>query len=121
MGRSFGWRRRDGFEGGDDAGGPGAEAVVDVGGEFFGGLVAAAEHFEFGVDVVDVVEGDGFGGLGEDGRAEFEGAVMGGDEVEEVSRRVQVAASGRSMRSRQSLLTSSRPRGMWPSISPWRL
>ena len=84
MGRSFGWRRRDGFEGGDDAGGPGAEAVVDVGGEFFGGGVAAAEHFEFGVDVVDVVEGDGFGGLGEDGGAEFEGAVMGGDEVEEV-------------------------------------
>lgn len=55
-----------------------------MGGEFFGGLVAAAEHFEFGVDVVDVVKGDGFGGFGEDRGAEFELAVVGGDEMEEV-------------------------------------
>jgi hypothetical protein len=57
---------------------------VDVGGDLLGGGVAAAEHLELGVDVINVMKGDGFWGLGEDGGAVFELAVVGGDEVEEV-------------------------------------
>jgi hypothetical protein len=47
-------------------------------------LVGGGHHFEFGVDVIDVVEDDGFWGFGEDGGTELVFAVVGGDEVEEV-------------------------------------
>jgi hypothetical protein len=47
-------------------------------------LIGGEHHFEFGVDVIDVVEDDGFRGFGEDGGAELVFAVVGSDEVEEV-------------------------------------
>lgn len=47
-------------------------------------MIGGEHHFEFGVDVVDVVEDDGFRGFGEDGGAVLVFAVVGSDEVEEV-------------------------------------
>ena len=46
--------------------------------------VGVAEHFEFGVEVVDVVEGEGLGRARQHGRAEFVLAVVAADEVEQV-------------------------------------
>lgn len=58
--------------------------VVDAGGEFGGAFVGHAEHLEFGIEVVDVVKGERFGSPRKGGGAEFELAVVGGDEVEEM-------------------------------------
>ncbi|SDT97611.1 hypothetical protein SAMN05444156_1196 [Verrucomicrobium sp. GAS474] len=73
-----------GGEGDDGVAFEGGAAFVDAGGDlgFFG--EGAAEHFDAGVEVVEVVEGPGFGGAGGDGGAVFALAVVGGDEVEEV-------------------------------------
>lgn len=51
-------------------------------------LVGHAEHFKFGIEVVDVVEGKRFRGAREGGRAELQLSVVGGDEVEEVETNV---------------------------------
>lgn len=74
----------EGGKGGDEADVEGADALGDVGGDFGGGGEGGPDHFEFGVEVVDEVEGEGLGGFGLDGSTEFEFAVVGGDEVEEV-------------------------------------
>jgi hypothetical protein len=50
----------------------------------FGGLVTAPKHFKFGVDVIDVMKSDGFGGFGEDRGAKFKLTVMCGDKVEKM-------------------------------------
>ena len=47
-------------------------------------VVGHGEHFQFGIEVVDHVEGDGFGRLGLDGGSVLEFPVMRGDEVQEV-------------------------------------
>ena len=65
-------------------GGEGEFAFVDSGGDLLRALVGHAEHFKFGIEVVDVVEGKRFRGAGEGRRSELELAVVGGDEVEEV-------------------------------------
>ena len=78
---------RIGGEGGewaDEAGGERAGAFEDVAADGGGGLIGGEHHFEFGVDVVDVVEDDGLRGFGEDGGAVLVFAVVGSDEVEEV-------------------------------------
>lgn len=49
----------------DEGGGEGEFAFVDAGGEFAGAFVGHAEHFVFGVEVVDVVQGKCLGGARE--------------------------------------------------------
>lgn len=72
------WERQD------EVGGEWEGAFEDVWCDFLRIRVDGSGHFEFGVEVIDVVEGKGFGGFGEDGRAKFVFAVVAGDEVEEV-------------------------------------
>lgn len=74
----------EGGEGADEAGGEWAGAFEDVAADGGGRLVGGEHHFEFGVDVIDVMEDDGFRGFGEDWGAVLVFAVMGADEVEEV-------------------------------------
>jgi hypothetical protein len=59
-----------------------------MGCNLFGGLVTTPKHFKFGVDVINVVERDGFRGFREDRGAEFQLSVMGGDEVEKMKAHV---------------------------------
>jgi len=63
-------------------------AFVDAGAVLLGELlifaVGVVEHFKFGVEVVDVMEGEGFWGAWKGGRSEFVSAVVGSDEVEEM-------------------------------------
>lgn len=82
--RSRRFRIHKNRQGPDGVAGHGAAAFEDVGGEESGGGVGVGEHFQFGVDIVDVVEEDSFRGAGEDGGAELVFAVMRADEVQEM-------------------------------------
>jgi len=46
--------------------------------------VTHGEDFEFGVEIIDLMQGDGFGCFGNDGGAKFVRAVMGDDEMEKM-------------------------------------
>ena len=68
----------------DRGGVKGFDAFVDARSDFGLAGVGHREHFQFGVEIVDHVEGDGFRRLGLDGRTELKFPVMRGDEVKEV-------------------------------------
>ena len=52
--------------------------------------VGVADHFEFGIEVVDVVKREGLGRARQDGRAELVLAVMAADQVEQVQAHVLI-------------------------------
>ena len=60
----------------------------DAGGDFVLFVVGTEDHFQAGIEIVDVVEGEGFGGFGLDGGSVLELSVMGGDEVQEMQANV---------------------------------
>ena len=68
----------------DEVGGQREAFFVDAIGKHRGLLIGVLHHFEFRIDVVDVMECDGFGRARQGRRAELILAVMGGDEVEEM-------------------------------------
>ena len=63
-------------------------------------MVGGGDHFHFGVEVVDVVQGEGLGGLRQDGGAVLEFAVMGEDEVREMEADVEALLVNRIGHSR---------------------
>ena len=63
----------------------GEHLFVDVVGEFRARLVGHGAHFHLGVEVIDVVEGEGFWGLWDDGGAKVELSVVAGNQVEKVN------------------------------------
>jgi hypothetical protein len=54
-----------------EIGGEREDAFENLGGDFLGLAVGVADHFEFGVEVVDVMEGEGLGRARQDRRAEL--------------------------------------------------
>ena len=62
----------------------GKHPVVDAWDDFIGLRVGIADHFEFRIEVIDVMERKGFRSPWEHRRAEFELAVVATDQMEEV-------------------------------------
>ncbi len=76
--------RRENPQGFDGAGVQRFDAFVDSWGDFRLAGVGHGEHFQLGIEIVDHVQRDGFGGFGFDGGAELQFPMVGGNKVQEV-------------------------------------
>ncbi len=60
------------------------DAIEDAGGERFRRHVTGGEHFQAGVEIVDVMERHRFGRFRADGRTELRLAVVGADQMQQM-------------------------------------
>ena len=56
----------------------------NAGSELFGGLITSGEHLHFGIQIIEVMQGESLRGFGVNWRTELFFTMMGGDEMQEM-------------------------------------